>query len=115
MSDASEPAEADAPRWYAIWRSAIIGWIVALLVLAGGIPLFISMPPWNDVTLHDMAVRSMLRGGVHYRDVFDTNLPGIDWLMAGVRAAFGWSYEALRIADLVVIGLEAVLLLVWVR
>ena len=67
------------------------------------------MPPWNDVTLHDMAVRSMLRGGVHYRDVFDTNLPGIDWAMAGVRLAFGWSYEVLRAVDLVVIALAVVL------
>ncbi len=115
MSDASEPVEPDAPRRFAPWRSAVLGWLVAILVLVGGVPLFLCMPPWNDVTLHDMAVRSMLRGGVHYRDVFDTNLPGIDWLMAGVRFAFGWNYEALRIADLVVIGSAAVLLLVWVR
>ena len=84
------------------------------VTLAAGVPLFICMPPWNDVTLHDMAVRSMPRGGVHYRDVFDTNLPGIDWAMAGVRAAFGWRYEVLRAADLIVIGAEVLLLLMWV-
>ena len=56
------------------------------------------------MTLHDMAVRSILRGGVHYRDVFDTNLPGIDWAMAGVRRAFGWGYEVCARVDLVVIG-----------
>jgi hypothetical protein len=105
------PAE---PRWLP-WRSAALGWAVVALALVGGVPLFLCMPPWNDVTLHDMAVRSMLRGGVHYRDVFDTNLPGIDWSMAGVRRLFGWSYEALRAVDLVVIAAELVLLLGWVR
>ena len=97
------------------WRSAAVGWVVAALALVAGVPLFLCMPPWNDVTLHDLAVRSMLRGGVHYRDVFDTNLPGIDWAMAGVRLAFGWSYEALRAVDLVVIAIEVWLLLGWVR
>ena len=59
------------------------------------------MPPWNDVTLHDMVARTILRGGVLYRDVFDTNLPGIDWSMAAIRYLFGWSYEVLRAVDLV--------------
>ena len=73
------------------------------------------MPPWNDVTLHDMVARTMLRGGVHYRDVFDTNLPGIDWAMAAVRALFGWSYEVLRAVDLLVIGGIVAALCGWVR
>ena len=73
------------------------------------------MPPWNDVTLHDMVARTMLRGGVHYRDVFDTNLPGIDWSMAAVRYLFGWSYEVLRAVDLLVIGGIVAALCGWVR
>lgn len=73
------------------------------------------MPPWNDVTLHDMVARTILRGGVQYRDVFDTNLPGIDWSMAAVRYCFGWSYEALRAVDLVVIGAIVAVLGAWVR
>ena len=97
------------------WRSAIAGWTTTTLALVLGVPLFLCMPPWNDVTLHDMAARSMIRGGVHYRDVFDTNLPGIDWAMAGIRMAFGWSYEALRAVDLAVIAAEVSLLLLWVR
>ena len=78
-------------------------------------PLFLCLPPWNDVTLHDMAARAILRGGVHYRDVFDTNLPGIDWAMALIRAAFGWGYEVLRAFDLLVIGAEVAVLGVWLR
>src|SRR6478752_5586949 len=98
------------PRWLP-WRSAVAGWVVVAAVLLVGVPLFLCMPPWNDVTLHDMAARSILRGGVHYRDVFDTNLPGIDWAMAGVRLLFGWGYESLRAVDLLVIATEVALLL----
>src|SRR5262245_28407348 len=115
MSDPRTPTEKTPCRWSRPWRSATFAWIVAGLVLVAGVPLFLCMPPWNDVTLHDMAVRSMLRGGIHYRDVFDTNLPGIDWAMAGTRLSFGWSYEALRAVDLVVIAIEVCLLLGWVR
>src|ERR1700722_3472431 len=97
------------------WRSATAGWIATTLALVAGVPLFLCMPPWNDVTLHDMAARSILRGGVHYRDVFDTNLPGIDWSMALIRLAFGWSYEALRAVDLCVIAAEIAILMLWVR
>jgi hypothetical protein len=114
MSDPADLTDPDASGRFFPWRSTVLGGLVAVLVLAAGVPLFVCMPPWNDVTLHDMAVRSMLRGGVHYRDVFDTNLPGIDWLMAGVRALFGWRYEVMRAADLVVVGVAAVLLLTWV-
>jgi hypothetical protein len=62
-----------------------------------------------------MAARSILRGGVHYRDVFDTNLPGIDWAMAAVRWLFGWGYEALRAVDLAVIAAAVAVLCGWVR
>jgi hypothetical protein len=101
--------------WFLPWRSATAGWLATALALLVGVPLFLCMPPWNDVTLHDMAARSILRGGVHYRDVFDTNLPGIDWAMAAVRLLFGWSSESLRAVDLLVIGAEVALLLLWVR
>jgi hypothetical protein len=111
MTSADEPA----PRRRRPWRSAAAGWAVAALALLAGVPLFLCLPPWNDVTLHDMAARSVLRGGVHYRDVFDTNLPGIDWAMAAVRALFGRSYEALRAVDLVVIGAAVAVLCGWVR
>ena len=41
--------------------------------------------PLCDLTLYDMAARSIMAGGVHYRDVFDTNLPGFVWLLVIVR------------------------------
>lgn len=97
------------------WRSPLWGWLVATAALVVGGPLFLCLPPWNDVTLHDMVVRTILRGGVPYRDVFDTNLPGIDWAMAAVRLLFGWGYEVLRAVDLLVIAAEVALLAGWVR
>jgi hypothetical protein len=86
------------------WRSPRLGWTVSILALIVGVPLFVCKPPWNDVTLHDIAARSILLGGVHYRDVFDTNLPGIDWSMAAIRFTCGWSNEALRIWDLLIVA-----------
>jgi hypothetical protein len=45
----------------------------------------------------------MLQGGVFYRDTFETNLPGMVWPHMAVRALFGWSPEAIRVADLLVL------------
>ena len=57
------------PRWrYLPWRRQRSGGSSRPGLIAG-VPLFLCMPPWNDVTLHDMAVRSMLRGGVTTRRV----------------------------------------------
>ncbi|MDB5313491.1 MAG: hypothetical protein JWO38_7693, partial [Gemmataceae bacterium] len=107
-------APAPPGRWRP-WRSAGFGWAVVALVLVGGVPLFLCMPPWTDVTLYDVAARNVLRGGVHYRDVFDTNLPGVVWAMAAIRATCGWSYEALRAWDLILVGTASTVLGVWVR
>ena len=79
-------------------------------VLILGIPLFLCMPPWCDVTLYDLAVRNILRGGIHYRDLFDTNLPGIDWIMLFIRSTCGWSYEVLRAWDLIFVGTTVALM-----
>lgn len=62
------------------------------------------MPPWCDVTLYDVAARSLLDGGVLYRDVFDTNLPGFVWALTAVRAVLGRGYEALWAVDLLVVA-----------
>ncbi len=92
------------------WRSATIAWVVAGLLVVAGVPPFVRMPPWCDITLYDLATRTILDGGTHYRDLFDTNLPGFIWILCGVRTCFGWSYEALRIFDLVIVSASVVLL-----
>ena len=86
------------------WRWAWLPWVLAVPALIAGLPLFVRMPPWCDLTLYDVAARNLLAGGTHYRDVFDTNLPGFVWILAGIRAVFGWSTEAVRLVDLAIVG-----------
>ncbi|QJW97434.1 hypothetical protein [Frigoriglobus tundricola] len=101
-------------RW-APWRSAACGWLVAGAFLAAGAPLFLRMPLWCDPTLYAVAARAVASGGVHYRDVFDTNPPGFVWLLCGVRGVLGTSSEALRLTDLLLVGLVTAGLLWWAR
>ena len=89
---------------YLPWRSVWLGGAFAAAFLLLGVPIFLRMPPWADVTLYDVAAANLLRGGAHYRDIFDTNTPGFVWILSLVRAAFGWSYEALRLVDLAIVA-----------
>jgi hypothetical protein len=84
--------------------------VVLAVALVIGVPLFLRMPPWCDLTLYDVAARNLLTGGLHYRDVFDTNLPGFPWALTAVRAILGWSVEALRAVDLLIVTGAALLL-----
>ena len=104
----------EAPNRYP-WRSSRLGWAVAAAALVLGVPLFFRMPLWCDITLYDMAARAILSGGVHYRDVFDTNLPGFPLLLTCVRATLGPSIEAVRGVDLVVVGVVTFLLVRWAK
>ncbi|MBO0697888.1 MAG: hypothetical protein J2P46_05820, partial [Zavarzinella sp.] len=84
-------------------RASLILALVSLTaVLVIGVPLFLRTPVWVDVTYHDVSAWNVLHGGVHYRDVFETNLPGMVWLHCLVRPVVGWSHEAIRIVDLLV-------------
>ena len=97
------------------WQSARLGWSAVALSLIAGVPLFVCMPPWTDATLYDVAARNILRGGVHYRDVFDTNLPGMVWATAAIRSIAGWSCEGIRIADLLIVGGSVAILVLWLK
>jgi len=94
---------------------AVLGWLVAGGFLVVGVPPFLRMPLWADATLYDVAARNVLSGGVHYRDVFDTNPPGFVWAVCVVRRALGPSAEALRFVDLGIVVLVFGCLLVWAR
>ena len=100
---------------FAVWNSEGLAWFCLLGLVILGLPLTLCMPLWCDVTLYDVAARNVLEGGVHYRDVFDTNLPGMVWIQAGVRGLFGWSFEALRITEAVVLTGIILLLTDWLR
>ena len=69
-----------------------------------GIPLNLRTPLWCDVTLYDICAWNVMGGGVHYQDTFDTNLPGMVWMHCLVRSLLGWSIEAIRCVDLIVVG-----------
>lgn len=85
------------------WRWEWLGWLLAVAFLAVGLPLFLRMSPWCDLTLYDLAARAIMTGGVHYRDVFDTNLPGFVWSLSLIRRTLGPGTEVVRIVDLVVV------------
>lgn len=95
--------------------SAVAAWLVLAATLVIGVPLFLRMPLWVDATYHDLSARNILWGGVHYRDIFETNLPGMVWLHALVRTLLGWTSEALRAVDLAVVSGSVALLWFWLR
>ncbi len=105
----TEDTSASRPRFP--WRSARAGWAAFVVIVAVGLPLYLRMPLWIDVTLYDVAARTVLSGGTHYKDVFDTNPPGFVWLLCGVRSLLGTSIEAVRAVDVVVVSGIAFLLL----
>ena len=73
------------------------------------------MPLSFDASHYDICARNLLHGGVHYRDTFDNNLPGIVWLQAGIRWLVGWRSESLHAVDLLFFTVDVFLLLPWVR
>lgn len=98
-----------------IWKSSFVGWSALAAVLLIAVPLYVRLPLWLDASLYDVAARNLQKGGVHYRDVFDTNLPGMLWLHLLIRSTCGWSSEALRFWDAVIITGSAWILLRWLR
>jgi hypothetical protein len=96
-------------RW-----SLRLAWLALAGLLLLGIPLFLCMPVWPDVTHYDLCARNILRGGVHYRDLADFNLPGMVWVHAGIRSLLGWRIETLRAIDLLVVAANVWLLVRWV-
>jgi hypothetical protein len=106
------PAPAEGPRARWSWR---LGWCALALLLLVAVPLHVSMPLFSDVIQYDISARVVLKGGVHYRDVFDTNLPGMVWVHMAIRSLLGWSSEAFRLADLAVVSAIIVLLVGWLR
>ena len=85
------------------WRSAWLPRVLTLATLVVAVPLFLRTPPWCDITLYQMAARNILHGGVHYQDLFDTNLPGFVWVVTALYWLFGPSAVAVRAVDLFVV------------
>lgn len=80
----------------------IFAGVLLLLVIAG--PLFVCMPINSDTALFDVQADRVLKGGVLYRDIVEPNLPGIVWVHLAIRSVVGWSSEAIRFADLLIVS-----------
>ncbi|REJ96771.1 MAG: hypothetical protein DWQ34_03305 [Planctomycetota bacterium] len=79
------------------------------------VPLTLRRPLTADCYIFDLEWRTMMRGGMLYRDIFQTNPPGTLWIHAAVRTLLGTSSEALRAVDLVLMGFVIGSLAVWTR
>jgi hypothetical protein len=93
------------PGW-----SELVAWAALLSAVVFLVPLFVCMPLTPDTLLYDLSARTVLRGGVMYRDVFDNNLPGAVWIHCGLLGLLGNRSEAIRLFDLAVLALIVVLL-----
>lgn len=85
--------------------------LAVLIVLLGtSVPLVVCMPLTSDTALYDLQARTVLDGGVLYRDAVEPNFPGVIWLHLGLRSLIGWSSEAIRVVDLLIVGGACLLL-----
>jgi hypothetical protein len=87
-----------------------LAYLITAFALGIGVPWFVHMPPWCDLTLYDLAATNIRQGGVHYRDIFDTNLPGFVWCLTIIRMTLGQSIEAVRWVDLGIVTASTILL-----
>ncbi|MBX3443089.1 MAG: hypothetical protein KF774_11845 [Planctomyces sp.] len=109
---------AAAPDFRSTLRGApaIAGTTLALAVVLAALgPPFLCAPPGPDPAMYDVQARTVLDGGVLYRDVVEPNLPGAVWIHLAVRRCAGWSSEALRAFDLAWFLATAVLAAAFVR
>jgi hypothetical protein len=90
--------------------AALSPWGVLFVFFVVNIPLFVCMGLDSDVTMWDLSTRTVLRGGVFYRDTVDNNFPGMLVPLLAARATLGWNSEVLRAVDLGIMGAIAWLL-----
>lgn len=87
------------------WNSSTLSLGALILLVVAATPQLICMPVTNDVSYYDLQARTVMRGGMLYRDMVEPNFPGVVWVHILVRSLAGWSTEALRVFDLLVFGL----------
>lgn len=90
-------------------------WMLLVLLLVSNGPLFLCMSLTDDAAMYDLQARSLLRGGVLYRDILEPNLPGVVWIHTLVRGILGNSSIVLRAVDLALFSCTAALLWNWLR
>src|SRR5689334_3202369 len=92
-----------------------LGWLALAALLVVALPLFVRMPVTSDVAFYDICARHVMRGGALERDLCFLSPPGMVWSRILVRTFFGWSSEAVRLADLAVVSAIIWLLARWLQ
>src|SRR5205823_212081 len=91
------------PRARTIRRPVVAAWGALAALLAVNLPGFVCLGLDSDILMYDLCARRVLAGDVHYRDLLETNFPGIVWAHMAIRTVFGWRPEVLRAADVVIV------------
>lgn len=91
-------ASREAPRW-----SEIGLWLSLFAVLLINLPAFLCLGLDPDALQWDLGARTVLQGGVPYRDWLENNLPGMLWIHALTRSLLGWRSEVMRMVDLLIV------------
>jgi hypothetical protein len=91
----------------------LAAWVALGTLLAVNLPGFLCMGLDSDILMYDLCARRVLAGDVHYRDLLETNFPGIVWIHMAIRSVFGWRPEVLRAADLAIVATSIWLLTRW--
>src|SRR4051794_23526621 len=92
-----------------------LGWLALVALFTVALPLFVRMPVTSDVAFYDTCARVVLSGGALERDLVFLPPPGMVWSRILVRSLFGWTSEAVRLADLVIVSAIIWLLACWLR
>ncbi|MCA8997729.1 MAG: hypothetical protein KDA80_12105 [Planctomycetaceae bacterium] len=108
-----EPSATESQKPPRNWEPLL--WGAIALLLAVEIPLTLRRPLTPDCILFDLEWRTWCRGGLPYRDIFETNPPGTMWVHGLVRTWMGTSSEALRALDLAVMLAAIAGLAIWVK
>lgn len=107
---ATEMTTAENSHRGAFWNTSTFSLGALILLIIVATPQLICMPVTNDVSYYDLQARTVMRGGMLYRDMVEPNFPGVVWVHITVRSLFGWSTEALRAFDLLIFSLTVFLL-----
>lgn len=84
--------------------------VVLLALVIASVPIVVCMPLTSDTVLFDLQAQTVQDGGVLYRDILEPNLPGVVWIHLLLRTMAGWSSEAMRTADLLIVAAACFLL-----
>jgi hypothetical protein len=84
------------------WGEACLG-LLLLTVFLINLPAFLCMGLDPDAMQWDLGARTVLTGGVPYRDWVENNLPGMLWLHVLIRSLLGWRSEVLRLVDVLMV------------